>query len=369
MKFWRIHLKILLLSAFHMKKNWLGFILLFSVLILAACRPVEDSDKPAPSPSPDPLIIETLVTSLPEPTLTPLMERVVLLAPEGALQQDINAIKPVLMKLSEQTGLELETWTNIDQLELAPEIRLVIGLPPDQGMANLASANPETQFLAVGIEPLEPTANLSIVAARNNHPDRQGFLAGYLAAVITPHWRIGVIDMPENPQEKALRHGFNNGVIFYCGLCRPAVPPFVQYPVNISLPMGAGSADHQAAVDQLLANAVQTVYVSAETNDPALLEALASAGINLIGTEPPHESFRSHYIASIQIDLGSAIEDVWPSLLTGEGGQLINPTMKIADITSDLLSPGRKVFVEQMLSDLQDGYIDTGVDPQTGELR
>jgi hypothetical protein len=35
----------------------------------------------------------------------------------------------------------------------------------------------------------------------------------------------------------------------------------------------------------------------------------------------------------------------------------------------DLLSPGRQQLVETMLADLLAGFIDTGVDPQTGESR
>ncbi len=141
----------------------------------------------------------------------------------------------------------------------------MVALPPDPGIANLAAANPQAQFLAVGIPGVTVTSNLSQIGSDGERPDQQGFLAGYLAAVITPDWRVGVISQSDSPAGKAAQNGFTNGVIFYCGLCRPSYPPFIQYPILVDL---AAGTDPQAAVDSLVSNAVKTVYVSPAVEDP-----------------------------------------------------------------------------------------------------
>jgi hypothetical protein len=41
----------------------------------------------------------------------------------------------------------------------------------------------------------------------------------------------------------------------------------------------------------------------------------------------------------------------------------------LGNVNPDLVSPGRQQLVEAMLADLRVGFIDTGVDPQTGESR
>jgi hypothetical protein len=250
---------------------------------------------------------------------------------------------------------------------------LVVALPPDPGLANLASANPGIQFLAVGIGGveagrLEAGANVSLIGAQGGRPDLSGFLAGYLASVVTQDWRVGVISRADLTEAKAARLGFVNGAIFYCGLCRPAYPPFVQYPLFSEL-LAEGEQAEQQAADQLIASAVKTVFLAPGIGETFLPGYLAQAGVNMIGGGSPAESLRPHWIASIRLDQAEAIRQLWPQLIKGEGGISVSAPVVITDVNPDLLSPGRQRLVEQMLSELLSGYIDTGVDPQTGEPR
>ena len=56
-------------------------------------------------------------------------------------------------------------------------------------------------------------------------------------------------------------------------------------------------------------------------------------------------------------------------MLSGQGGLALEGELQLADRNEALFSPGRQLFVERMLGDLLDGYIDTGVDPLTGDPR
>ncbi len=351
-----------------MKKNIFVCLILAIVFVTASCNSVTQSDDPAVSPTPDSIVINTEIPVPPTITSTPLPERVIFVVSDGTEQKEIDVLQAVLRDLSASEGLQFEILNSLDQQIISPEVKLVITLSPDIEIANLASANLGTEFLVIGNEQTEQTQNLSFIYKNNNRPDQQGFLAGYLAAVITSHWRVGMIGYADDPQSNAQRNGFANGMIFYCGLCRPSIPPFVQYPINISLPIGSGVADYQIAAEQLLANGVETVYIPIQPSDPALLDTLANAGIHIIGTEPPHDAVRPQYIASISSDIGGAVEAYWLSLMAGDIVEPVNPGITITDINQDLLTVGRQDFVEQVHSDLQQGYIDTGVDPVTGEL-
>jgi hypothetical protein len=294
---------------------------------------------------------------------------VILLAPAGSDPAAVQVYQSLLSELAAADNLTFETYTELAEIEFPPGVRLVVLLPPDPGALNLAAANPEVQFLAVGIPGLEAAGNLSVIGSEGDRPDQQGFLAGFLAAALTPDWRVGVISRGDTAEGRAARLGFSNGVVFFCGLCRPAYPPFIQYPQYAELAAGADQVAMQAAADSLINNAVETIYLSPGVGDPALLEYLANAGVNLIGSGTPPTQIQPSWIASIQLDAPGALRQVWPRLLSGEGGIALNVPLTLADRNPDLFSPGRQAFVEKMLADLLAGYIDTGVNPQTGEAR
>jgi len=348
-----------------------GYYLLVSavfLLSLPACR----SSKLAATP----LVTATLAppATLPAATETdvatstpaPSSAQVVLIAPPGADAAETAALQETLAELAAQDGLSFETVTDLVDVQFDPGTRLVVALPPDPGIASLAAANPQVQFLGVGFPELQVAPNLSVIGSDGERLDQQGFLAGYLAAVISQDWRVGMISQPDTPAGKAARNGFSNGVIFYCGLCRPAYPPFIQYPVFVDVPVGM---DQQAIVDSLAGNAVKTVYVSPGAADTSLLEALAQAGMQIIGADTPPPQAASQWVASILVDEMSAVRQIWPRLLAGEGGFNLPIPMALSERNPALFSQGRQRLVDKMLTDLLAGYVDTGVDPQTGEMR
>lgn len=321
--------------------------------------------------------VTTAITPSPTNTLSPSptpQPRAVLLAPDSADPEQQAAIQDLLKGLSSQANLSFQVAQSLSPAELSPDLRVVVGLPPDPGLQALAAAAPKTQFLAVGIPGLQPAANLVQVDGPGASPDQQGFLAGYIASLVTPDWRVGVISTNDTPAGNANRSGFLNGAIYYCGLCRPAQPPFVQYPVAVDLPSGASQAEQQAAAEALIAQAVTTVYVAPGAGDAGLLESLAQAGVNIIGTETPPATIEQHWIATITKDPLAGLRLAWSQVMgglsSGESNTTDqNPPLAIENVNDALLSTGRQRLVEQVRDDLADGFIDTGVDLQTGEAR
>jgi hypothetical protein len=162
-------------------------------------------------------------------------------------------------------------------------------------------------------------------------------------------------------------------VTYFCGLCLPVYPPFPirGYPVQVDLPEGASANDWQAAIDALTTWEVETVFVYPGVADEQLLVDLVEADMDLIiGGAPTAGVWREHWVASIgsQSPLQS-LPDLWGKLLNREGGEEVVLPLGFTGTNPDLISPGRQRLVETMLADLLAGFVDTGVDPLTGESR
>jgi hypothetical protein len=340
-------------------------------MILFACS----SGQPLPSPTAtigSQTTTYPTVTLSPTSTATPVVPSAILLAPVGSDPALSENLQSVLGDLSEQAGLQFEVAENLSPQDLEAGVKLVIALATDPGIASLAASAPETQFLAIGIPEVQPDGNLSVINTSTDRPDQLAFAAGYLAATITEDWRVGVISGGDTPSGKAAEVGFTNGVYFLCGLCRPVVPPFPipGYPLVAQLPPAASQEEQRSALEYFQTWQVGTVYVAPEVADPDLLNELADAGLNISGTGSPPVELRSSWVASIgSADITAAVQEIWPALLDGQGGQSASLSLALEEVNPQLLSPGRQGLVEEMLADLQAGYIDTGVDPETGESR
>ena len=117
---------------------------------------------------------------------TPERSKVVLLALPGGDPDRAIAVQEVLDELAADEGLTVEMRSELPGMQLEPDVRLVVALPPDPGVVELAAANLDVPVLALGIPGVQPAANLSVLASGGDRPDRQGFIAGYLSAVLTP---------------------------------------------------------------------------------------------------------------------------------------------------------------------------------------
>ncbi|MCK4900240.1 MAG: hypothetical protein KAS38_15780, partial [Anaerolineales bacterium] len=267
-----------------------------------------------------------------------------------------------LAELAESEDLDFEVRNSFTQQDLSPDLKVVAAIPPDPGLAELAQAAPATQFLGIAIPGLEPAPNLSIINTQETSPDRIGFLAGYLAAVIAPEWRVGVVSTSDTSEGVSQRQGFLNGAIFFCGLCRQTYPPFNTYPMYVEAPSASSPQEWQTVGDILIDQAVQTAFIAPGVSDESVIEYLASAGINLIGTVPPPPGLRDQWIATINGDFPSALQTVWPDLITGQGGASLPVTLTATHRNPDLFSPGRQRLVDNLISELSNGFIDTGVE-------
>jgi hypothetical protein len=348
-----------------------AFLITSLAWLVSSCNRVSPIiSKPTLTPSPS---LTATATSIPTstPTSTPQPPMAVLLAPSGADPSVVKSLQTSLNDIVTGQGLRWQVRQSLSTGDLIPALHLVVALPPDPGITSLASLAPETQFLALGISGLEPAANITLVDLAGNRPDRQGFIAGVLAAMLAPDWRVGVISLADTVEGRSARTGFLNGVEYFCGLCRPLHPPYYEYPLYFELPLTASAPEWQEAANYMVDHFAQAVYVFPGAGDEAMLSVLANGGVKIIGSGQPPESIASSWVVSLTTDPLPLIQAHVEGLLNGtfSGGLSLAVPIEFSHVNPVLFTPGKQRLTGEVLSDLQEDFIDTSVDLTTGENR
>ncbi len=341
--------------------------MLIIVILSGSCVQDMHADKTL---EPAGTIAAVIPTDTPEyATPTADLEDVILIVPPESSDSELaKDLEETLQTLSEQTNLEWKKVTSISDRTINASLRIVVALGPDPGLTRLAEQAPQVQFLGVGIEGLEIRDNVSLITTEGMRPDVQGFLAGYIAAMIAPDWRAGVISHTRNAEGRAASEGFMQGARYFCGQCRPSFPPFTSYPIALNL--ASPESLWEAGVEDLLQKSIKVVYIYPEIDTQALREYLAAEGIAMIGEIGPLEGeIQDYWVASVRPDPSGALLEIWEPLLSGEGGVIQPMPLIVEDINRAWLSKGKERLAMAAMQEILDGFLDTGVDPLTGELR
>lgn len=341
--------------------NLFKYLIVLGILVIgSACSPGEPTATPeaavTAAPTQAPLATETA-----SPTAT-LQPKVALIGFEEGLFPSYQVVQETVQELAAQNGMLVEPYADLQDADQLATAQLLVVSATVPGVDDFVAGFSAAPVLVVGDTALQPGANVSLVNSQGGQADEKGFIAGYLASVITQDWRVGVIAQADAETGEALRLGFNNGVVFYCGLCRPIYPPYYTYPVYTELSLNSSQEAQQAAADVLIANAVNTAYVEGSVAEDWLLEYLAQAGVQLIGDEPPSPAVQEQWVATIQMELASAVRAAWERMIAGESGFQVNAPLSITYPNEELLSPGRLKLVEKILVELNNGFIGTGVE-------
>lgn len=324
-------------------------ILAASLALTTGCSLQHSSTPPPIAPSP------TASVATPQPThVTP---KVILVAPDLADAALADQAGTTLRDLAASSGMEFLRQTSLPGGD-SSAITLLVAVPPDLGLLSWAEAHPQVQTAALGIPGLQSAPNLSRIASDGIRNDQLGFALGYLAAMVTSDYRIGALVRDSTPAALSLARGFVAGGTYYCGLCRPTHPPYVAYPVLFKEP------------DADLAGAgLTTLLVAPPPASLADVGLTTSAGMALLGLGEPPVDLASVWIASADFDVDGAIRALWSQVETGEGGGTYPLSIRFRAVDAARVSEGRLRRAEALLEDLAAGRIDTGIDPQTGELR
>jgi hypothetical protein len=178
------------------RQRVLVLIMLVSIF-LTACGGGEPSVTSTPVPSETPVIPPT-------PTHPPVVPLAILILPSDLDPEASNLYQKTVYDLAQSAGYRFQVLNSLVPAELEPGLKIVIALPPDPGIAALAAAAPDVQFLAINIPGLMAGGNVSVLGG-GAQGDVAAFLAGYTAAMLTDDYRIGMILPKDNPGTASLR--------------------------------------------------------------------------------------------------------------------------------------------------------------------
>ena len=337
-------------------------LILIIVLLLAGCG----------SAAAEPPAIPTLAsteTAIPEPTLTPTpaIPLALLIVPADMDQEISDVYQTLVYNLAQSAGMRFQVRNTLTMADLEPSLRVVIALPPDPGLMELAAAAPQAQFLSVNIPDMVAGGNLSVLA-NTNRPDIAAFISGYIAAMITEDYRTGLLIPKDDQLGQITLAAFHNGFDYYCGTCTAFIYPSwcataPCYPQHVEIPAEEDPVAYNAYSDFLvLQRQVETMYIAPQFATPELLTYLSSSGVLVISDLSPQQKL-GNWVATIQPDVIHAIETAWPQLISGAGGVNITSPLILVDVSPEHLPPGKEQQAQDILAQLQAGYILTGVNP------
>ena len=324
---------------------------LLLIVILAACGQSTPDAVPTPIPTETPIPTATF-TPIPS---TPLA---ILVLPADMDQAMYDLYQATVYDLAQQAEFRFQVRNSLSELDLEPALRVVIALPPDPGpgILALAAAAPQTQFLAINIPNIAPGGNVSVLA-NTVQADVIAFMAGYIGAMITDDYRIGMIYPDGNADALRTLEAYTNGKTYFCGICRPYYYLPYDFPQSIPIPVEEPPENHGGyAVYLIQQREVDFVFVYPDIATPELLTYIGSSGAVQVGSAT-QGNIPLYWAASLSSDTISAIQAAWPGLVAGQGGQAVQSPLGLADVDPNLLPPGKQAQAEQVLADLLAGRI------------
>lgn len=329
--------------------------LLFTILIivlLSACGGAATETVVPPTAVPT-------ITALPTVTLipTPSTPLAILLLPADMDKTLSDLYQKTVYDLAQSSGFRFQVRNTLAPTDLAdPTLKVVIVLPPDPGVVSLASAAPGAQFLAVNIPNLTPGGNLSVLAG-DSQVELPAFLAGYVAAMISDEYHIGMMIPKDNPDAQRAFNAFTNGMFYYCGLCRTFYMTDIGYPTYVEVPADENPSRYGGYANVLITDRrVYTIYPYPSLADADFLSYIGTQGIFLIGTSMPNPR-PGGWVMTISPDTIKAIQLAWPNLIAGQGGVDVQSPLGIADVDTSILTPGKLRLAQETLDALLAGRI------------
>lgn len=328
------------------------FVILFLAVavILSACGAPQDSATATPLPTDTPIIPSTLTPT----ATTPL---VILVVPAELDADTSNLYQKTVYDLAQASGYRFQVRNTLSATDVAePGLQIAIILSVDPGIATLAPAAPQVQFLAINIPNIAPGGNVSVLGG-GAQSDVAAFLAGYTAAMVTDDYRIGMLMPRDNGDAIRALNAYATGMAYYCGSCRPLYFFNWTFPQYLDIGAEEDKNNYDAYADILMMQyKVRTIYLYPDIYTEDLANYIGTTGAYVIGTTSP-EQRPAGWVMTIQPDVIKAIQNAWPQLVSGQGGVTVQSPLGLSDIDPSILTPGKQRLVEKTLSDLQAGLI------------
>lgn len=325
-------------------------------LVLVACGP---ADPPSPGPATSTPAEDAPTAVLPAATFTGQPRTVLLWGTQlSGAHIDLEAVTETLTELAHQSGWVVQQGPGASQVDPA-SVGMVVYLQdkfPEDLFDELAANTP---FVWIGDSGASEASNSLQLVFPTRASDRQGLLAGYIAALMTHDWRVAAIT---GSNETGIRQNILDGARYMCGLCRPTLPPYANFPLSYQIE----NLSDPGSVDQLLAELnlldVRTVVLSPLAGEPRLISSLTQAGIRMIGMKPPGDARTNAWAATVRYGPELVLPHAWQAALAGGDPGSMTIPLTIADRNPELLSDARLRLARETMEDINRGLLSPAPD-------
>ena len=323
-------------------KSFLTIIAICGILLIAitAC---DGNPTNAPVTTSEP---STLEPTIADPTSMPA--RLVLVDQQGQVEEPLTTL---LGDFASVNSLLFETRATMDGDFTGVTIAVV--LEADDSLNSIASSNPQTQFVGIGTTIIAADSNLSVIL---NKPEDLAFMAGQLTTLVSKDWRSGGLLSATGATIEVISEAFRNGGSYMCGTCYPAYPPYNSSPIYQDV-SGKSGSEMAVDVEVLSVNKVNVTFVSRAADVSEVIKAFKMAEIPMIGENANSEE-AGRYAAILGFDEGTALEEMLPKLLAGQGGQeAVSRVVLLVVNDETLVTPARQEVFNTAAEALQGGWI------------
>ena len=163
--------------------------------------------------------------------------------------------------LAAESSLALTVVNSLTPDQLTENVKVVVGFGAGTDLGRSGTRCAGSPIRAIDQPNVVPGANLNVIGDPLVEEERQSFMGGYLAALVTRDYKVAGLIPSDIPLTTEAQNAYETGARFYCGLCKSQYPPYNSYPQLYTLPLGSDVTALQNAVATLSDLGVQVVYV------------------------------------------------------------------------------------------------------------
>lgn len=256
------------------------------------------------------------------------------------------------------------------------DVIVTVGFLIQEATAAAAAANPDIIFIGVDqhFEPGTVTDNLVGLQFRG---DQAGFLAGALAAMVSESGTIGTVAGLEIPPVKGRKNGYENGARYV----RPDINLLSVYvPTFVDPALGASTAE------QMIGEGADVIFGVGGPTGSGAIAAAAERGVYVIGIDqdeyvttfdngnaPGADRILSSAMLRVDVAVYEELKAVVEGTFEGNGIAVFDAAddgVGLADFheAADAVTPAMQARLNEIITALADGSLNTGVDPDSGDL-
>jgi len=330
-----------------------------SIILLGfttACEPeINETFEPILTTT-EPVQVEEEISTTVAPMATEDLSGVLLVASPESDPNSVSQIQSALSMLlvEGESVLLLQESLSPDMITL--NVKVVIGVGPNLNLSDIAASKPDVSFVAVEDPTAIPASNLSVIGDPIFERQSQAFLAGYLSALISEDYKVAALIPEDIESMDVLIESYMIGAEFFCGVCNPLHPPYNDFPYWQTLSIEDSSSGFEPVIDSLVNYGVEVIFIPKVLTSSELLSYVASLGMKVISDGYP-DLARNNWVGTVTLDLGAALVDLWPSLITNPEGVQIPGAIILTNTDAGLVSEGRRRLFDEMAADLQAGLV------------